>query len=141
MYHNNFITAVNTTAQTLAVDNIVSLYELYKCGCAISFGGGTTPIRLRKKGLYLVDATLNLLGTVAGTVTIQMLNNSVPITGALSSITVAAGDEYSVHITALVDVPPSCCCQNNMNNIQLQVLDNPVTVNSVRVDVAKLGCD
>lgn len=133
------LTAVNTSAQTLAVNSIVSLSELNRTGCGITFGGGTAPIRLKSGGLYLVDVTANILGTTAGVVTLQLLNNGVAVQGATASVTTSIGLAYNVHITALVDVLQSCNCQNNINNLQVQLLTTPAIVNSVRVDAVKLS--
>lgn len=141
MSWKSFLSAVNTSAQALTVNSIVSVSELLSNGCAITFGGGTAPIRLRRQGLYLVDVTASILGTTAGDVVLQLLNNSTVIQGATARITVAEGNTYNAHITALVSVPPSCSCQNNSNNIQLQLLNVPATISSVRIDVAKLGCE
>lgn len=133
------LTAANTSQQALAVNSLVSLSELNITGCNIKFGGGTSPVKLCGGGLYLVDVTATILGTNAGVVTLQLLDNGVPVQGSVASVTTSVGLAYNVHITALINVLPSCGCLNNTNNIQLQLLTTPATISNVRLDAVKLS--
>lgn len=132
------LTAVNTTAQPLTINNLVPLVELNKTGRSIEFNGGISPIKLLNSGLYLINVTANLLGTAAGIVTLQLLNNNTKVQGATASVTTAVGDTYNVSFTALIDIPPSCRCSSNVANLQVQLQTTDVTVSDISVAVVKL---
>ena len=137
-YRKSSLVAVNTTAQNLTINNFVSLVELNKTGRNIQFNGGIAPIKLLSSGIYLIDVTANLLGTAAGIVTLQLLNNGNTVQGATASVTTAIGDAYNVHLATLIEIPPSCICSSNVANLQLQLQTTDVTISNINVSVVKL---
>lgn len=133
------LTAVNTANQVLTAGDLLPLNQLEKTGCNISFNGGTTPIYFKHKGVYLVSVSADILGTVAGNVTLQLLNNLTEVQGAGATVTTAVGDSYHVAFTTII---PSLCCPNSagaMQGLQLEILENNATVTNVTIAVVKVG--
>lgn len=135
------LNAINTTAQALTANSLVAFNSANVTGQSIAFTAGTTPAVLQKPGLYLVTVNTNLLGTAAGAVTLQLLNNNNEIPGASATVTTADATNYTASITTVVEVPCTCPCMPTANNVslQLQVQTTGVTVNSADLVVVKLA--
>lgn len=140
-YRKSTLNAINTTAQALTANSLVAFNSANVTGQSIAFTAGTTPAVLQKAGLYLVTVNANLLGTAAGPVTLQLLNNNNAIAGASATVTTADATEYTASITTVIEVPCSCPCTPIANNVslQLQVQTTGVTVNSVDLVAVKLA--
>ena len=140
-YRKSTLNAINTTAQALTANSLVAFNSANVTGQSIAFTAGTTPAVLQKAGLYLVTVNANLLGTAAGPVTLQLLNNNNAIAGASATVTTADATEYTASITTIIEVPCSCPCTPTANNVslQLQVQTTGVTVNSVDLVAVKLA--
>lgn len=140
-YRKSTLNAINTTAQALIANSLVAFNSANVTGQSIAFTAGTTPAVLQKAGLYLVTVNANLLGTAAGPVTLQLLNNNNAIAGASATVTTADATEYTASITTIIEVPCSCPCTPTANNVnvQLQVQTIGVTVNTADLVIVKLA--
>lgn len=132
------LNAINTTAQALTVNNFVAFASANVTGRSIVFSAGTVPAVLKKKGIYLVIMNANILGTAAGPVTLQLLNNNTAVNGANATVTTAAGDDYEVSFSTVVKVCGSCCCCDNTASLQVQLQTTDATINSIDLTVVKL---
>lgn len=131
---------VSLNAQTLAANDFIEFTSANNVtGRSIVFNAGTTPVKLLSQGLYLVTVNANLLGTDTGAVTLQLLDNNVNVAGALATETVAQGDYYNVSFSTVIEVLPSCCCNQNTANLQMQVLTTGITVENASITVVKLA--
>jgi hypothetical protein len=140
-YRKSTLNAINTTAQALTANSLVTFTSANVTGQSIAFTAGTTPATLQKAGLYLVTVNANLLGTAAGPVTLQLLNNNNAIAGASATVTTADATEYTASITTIIEVPCTCPCTPTANNVnvQLQVQTTGVTVNTADLVIVKLA--
>lgn len=140
-YRKSTLNAINTTAQALTANSLVAFTSANVTGQSIAFTAGTTPATLQKAGLYLVTVNANLLGTAAGPVTLQLLNNNNAIAGASATVTTADATEYTASITTIIEVPCTCPCTPTANNVnvQLQVQTTGVTVNTADLVIVKLA--
>lgn len=88
----------NTGSQTVLTDGIISLGSVYRKYCKRANNGLPTfesngnSITLNGQGIYHITATLVGAGTTAGTLTIQMLENGVPVVGGVASETITTAD-------------------------------------------------
>lgn len=88
----------NTGTQTVLTDGIVSLGTVYRkyCkkanNCLPTFANDSNSITLNGQGVYHITATLVGAGTTAGTLTVQMLENGVPVVGGIASETITTAD-------------------------------------------------
>lgn len=122
IHDKSALEAVNTTAQTVVADGLLTFEtNTVLSGCSITHIAGSNTVKLGKRGLYMVAVNVDLSPTAAGDIAIQLLNNGVAVPGALATVTGAAGDTYSLALTALVRVLPSCCVIDNTSNLQVQV--------------------
>lgn len=140
-YRKSTLNAINTTAQALTANSLVAFTSANVTGQSIAFTAGTTPATLQKAGLYLVTVNANLLGTAAGPVTLQLLNNNNAIAGASATVTTADATEYTASITTIIEVPCTCPCTPTANNVnvQLQIQTTGVTVNTADLVIVKLA--
>ena len=88
----------NTGSQTVLTDDIISLGSVYRTyckktsNCLPTFASDSNSITLNGQGVYHVTATLIGAGTTAGTLTVQMLENGVPVVGGVASETITTAD-------------------------------------------------
>ena len=88
----------NTGSQTVLTDGIISLGSVYRkyckktSNCLPTFASDSNSITLNGQGVYHVTATLIGAGTTAGTLTVQMLENGVPVVGGVASETITTAD-------------------------------------------------
>lgn len=130
----------NSASQALAVNNFVAFNtNNVSTGCAISHGVGSSTISLNQPGIYKVDFNANILGTAAGIVTLQLLNNNVAVAGALTSETFSVGTTDNVSFSTLIRVRPSCPCVTNVANLQVQLQTTAATLTNANVTVVKLA--
>lgn len=133
------LVAGNTSNQALVVNDIAVLNTSEKTGCHIQFDGGTSPIRLKSYGVYLVSVSATVLGTVAGEVTLQLLVNGSPLSGASASATAVAGDTMNLAFTTIVPALYCPCSSGGTQSIQVQLLGNDATITDINVAVVKVG--
>lgn len=138
-YQKSLLSAYSNT-QTIGADNAIPFNEINLLnGCSINFSAGTSTINLVKPGIYLitVDATVSDVD-VAGVVTIQINRNGVQIPGAIVSDTAAIDTNYSMSITTLVKVLPSCCAIDNQTNITVVNSGIEATYSNTNISIVKL---
>ena len=88
----------NTGSQTVLTNGIISLGSVYRKYCKRASNGWPTfasdsnSVTLNGQGVYHVTATLVGAGTTAGTLTVQMLENGVPVVGGVASKTITTAD-------------------------------------------------
>ena len=88
----------NTGSQTVLTDGIISLGSVYRkyckktSNCLPTFASDSNSVTLNGQGVYHVTATLVGAGTTAGTLTVQMLENGVPVVGGVASETITTAD-------------------------------------------------
>lgn len=88
----------NTGSQTVLTDGIISLGSVYRKYCKRAnnglptFASNGNSITLNGQGIYHITATFVGAGTTAGTLTIQMLENGVPVVGGVASETITTAD-------------------------------------------------
>ena len=139
MYEKSALNAVTTTDQAVVADGLLTFaINTVLTGCSIEHIAGSNAVRLLKRGLYQVSVNVDVAPTAAGDITIQLLNNSVVVPGALATVTGAAGDTYSLAFTSLVRVLPSCCAIDNTGSLQVQVTAAG-TVSNANIVVVKLA--
>lgn len=85
-------------------------------------------------GYYEINAAFTATGTAAGTITITMLENGVPVQGATASATVAAAGIVTLPIVALTRI--SCC--DSAKTITFQLTGTGITINNAAVVVTKI---
>lgn len=129
----------NPNLQTLAANDYVAFTGSNVTGESIDFNAGTTPVKLVQQGLYEVTVNANLIGTAAGVVTLQLFNNNTAVQDAVASVTTAAGDNYNVGFTTIIEVLPYCYCNVNTANLQVQVQTTGVDVANAAITVVKLA--
>lgn len=82
----------NTATQAVATGGSVSLNTTYRkyckkiCGVS-TFGFTSTSVTLQQSGVYHVTATLVGSGDVAGDVTVQLTEDTIPVTFSTQTIT------------------------------------------------------
>lgn len=131
------VLAYNTNAQTVSAGGTILFPTSQVTGCKINYAGSTNPAQSGCHGLYYVDVSANILGTTAGNVTVQLLNNGQPVNGALATITVADGSNYNVAFSTLIKV--NRCVLTNTLNLSVQLLTTDATVESATISVIKVG--
>ena len=88
----------NTGSQTVLTDGIISIGSVYRkyckktSNCLPTFASDSNSVTLNGQGVYHVTATLVGAGTTAGTLTVQMLENGVPVVGGVASETITTAD-------------------------------------------------
>lgn len=107
------------------------------CACGNNFTGGTNII-LNQPGTYRVTFNADVLGTTAGLVVLQLLNNNVAVSGALASVTAAEGSTYNVSFDTIIKVNRSCACQNNTANLQVQLQTTTATLSNANITVQRI---
>lgn len=130
----------NSASQAIPVSGFVTFANNnVLTGCAISHAQGSSTVTLEKAGLYKVDFNANILGTAAGIVTLQLLNNNVAVAGALTSETFSVGTTDNVSFSTLIRVNPSCPCVRNISNLQVQLQTTAATLTNANITVIKVA--
>lgn len=101
------IYATNTSSQTTTIaGTTVSFSNLTRrCG-KIALSGGN--VDLNAKGYYKVLVNLTIAGTVAGTATINILKDGVPVVAATATVVTSADSVDSICIPC--EVHQDCPC-------------------------------
>lgn len=104
----------NTSTQTITADGLIDFGAVYRkyisrgyTGNCISATSGTAPI-LNHKGMYHVTVTVTFTAPAAGDVTLQLLENSEAVPGAVAIETVATADTQVITTTFDYLVLVSC---------------------------------
>lgn len=104
----------NTSTQTITADGLIDFGTVYRkyisrgySGNCISTTSGTAPI-LNHKGMYHVTVTVTFTAPAAGDVTLQLLENSEAVPGAVAVETVTTADTQVITTTFDYLVLVSC---------------------------------
>lgn len=128
------IYTVMTTPTAVAVDGTIPLGSIARrFGQYVNLNGNG--ITVTGAGYYKVDAVVTAAISAAGTETVTLLKDGVPIPGATASVTKgAAGDQAPLAITALIRL--GCCDTGGVLTLRLD--GTAATVNNVAMVVEKL---
>lgn len=139
----------NTTSQTVLTNGTIALGDVYRRYCRRASNGlptftnTSTGITLNGEGIYHVTATLVGSGTAAGVVTVQMVENSTPITGAFSSETITTADTElrTFVIDTYIKVDKQCslgCITTEAKTISLENTGVGATFTDVIINIDKV---
>lgn len=96
-----------------------------------------TKIRIKKAGRYLIQFD-GLMGGDASLVTVQMNNNGIPVTDAITeAYSTDVASPMGISMSTIVQVLPSCCSVDNTANLTF-TLPNAVTLYKANVVVTRL---
>jgi hypothetical protein len=103
-------------------------------GCSLTLNAGG--ISVNKSGLYHLSADVTFTPAAAGTATIQLYKDGVPLPCALSQTTAVAATTFTTHIET--DLCINTCCVNSPV-ITLVISGVAGTVNRLCAGVLKLA--
>ncbi len=138
-YKKSSCMAINTASQAVAANGMANFATSNTTGCSISYINGSNTVTLKNKGLYYVNVSAELIGTTAGTGTIQLLKNNTAVPGAQAAATLSSGDTANLSFAAVIDVLKSCDCINNKAALQVQLSGVGATVNNITMTVIKIA--
>ena len=127
------IYAINTSTQALGIGDVIPVNTVIRrFGCACSmYGNG---IGIQGAGYYKIDATVVLTPEAAGTATVTLYKDGVPVPGAVSSEAVGATQvTHTASINALVR--QKCC---DASTLTLVLSGAASTVTNVSMVVEKI---
>lgn len=140
----------NISPQTLTTGQIANLGSVYRkyckkncCGIpTFSYDGSS--VSLQQKGMYKITITAVVSGTEAGNVTLQLLDNGTPITGAFATetITTASTELRTMSIDYYILVNEQNVlgnCGTVIEAISLQNTGIGATISNVVVNVLKVS--
>lgn len=120
------IYAANTSAQTVAAATATTInfgQVIRRFGNYLELSGGN--VATDGAGYYDVNASVDFTAA-AGEVTIQVLQDGVPVTGAEAVVTATAATNYSVTIPCIIR--NKCCCSSTitvvMNSVGASAISN-----------------
>lgn len=128
------IYTANTTSTVLAVGALLPLgTTIRRFGCNLVQDGNT--ITVKGQGYYKVVASVTIAPTAAGTVTVTLNKDGVPVTGgtASGSVTTAA---TPTDLTIVAIVRNVCDCDSSVLSFVLDA--GASTVSNIAVTVEKL---
>lgn len=139
----------NTATQTVPVAGFVNLGSVYrryckKNSCGIrTFDFDSSSISLNQQGFYKITLTATVSAPAAGDVTLQLLENGTPITGALATetITTATTEFRNIAIDYFILVDKTCILNNLSTlakSISVQNTGVAATITNIIVDVLKV---
>jgi hypothetical protein len=137
----------NTTTQTIPAEGLIDFGTVYRkyiargysnnCLCTAS----TTAPTISQKGMYHVIVTVTFTADAAGDVTLQLLENSVPVPGAVSVETVTTADTQV--ITTTFDYIVLVSCANVLGTFSTQAKsisvqsDSAIEVTNAVINIIK----
>lgn len=138
----------NTSTQTVGVDGLVNIGTVYRKNTikdgsgVLTFSNDSTSVSLNQRGVYHVTVTAIVSGDDAGVVTLQLLENSVDIPGALASetITTATTELRTLTIDTYVLVnATNVLCSWQTSPVVLSLVNTGVgaIISNVVVDITK----
>lgn len=128
----SLIYTVNSAENVLAIGDTIPLGSVIRrYGCDIILNGNA--ISLGDSGYYDVNASVTLVATAAGPVTVTLYQDGVAVPGATATVTAAAaGDNVAFPITAQVRV-----FRCGASNLSLVVSDGAATTVNVAVNAER----
>lgn len=111
---NSIIYVVNSTTQTVAVNNAINFGTIVRrYGNCINASG--TIVDINSPGYYNIDTNFTVTPSASGTLTITLYKDGTPIPGATASRTVASDLIYSLNIPTIVR--HKCCCESSITAV------------------------
>lgn len=128
----SLIQTVSAGPQTVAELGTISLgTTTRRFGCNLALSGDA--IECSGPGYYTVTASLVVAPTAAGVISVELYKNGAPVTGAISTTTVAAAnDPASLSIVGTVRLG---CCETG--TLTLVLTEGAGSVENVAVRVEK----
>lgn len=121
-----------TTPTAVAVGEVIPLGPIVRRYGCINQSGNV--INIAERGYYSVDVSVTAEATAVGDITITLIDDGVPVTGATASVTAAAvGDLVNLDIAAVVRV----FCEGSQR-LAVVLGDTTATINNMAVVVEKL---
>lgn len=130
----SLIQTVNQSTQTVAANSIIDLGSVIRrFGCNLRLNGNA--VEVNGEGYYKVDCNVTAAPTAAGTVTVALYNNGVPLTGATASGSVStAGNPITLPIQTTIR--EGCCCDGG-SALTVVLVAGAGTVSNVALRVDK----
>lgn len=132
--------AYTTTTAVYETDAAIAFTDVRYRDCRISTPSNTS-VRIVTPGRYFVVFNgVASSNTAASPFTVQLYRNDTPVTGIISTITsTAVGDEQTLTLSTIINVPPSCCYIDNEVNLRIVVTsEEPGTLTSGSIKVFRL---
>ena len=127
--------AYNSSPQALVENGIVEFASYETTGCGIS-AVGSTGVRLKKSGNYLITVSATIGGT--GNVSLQLFRDGVAIPYALATAnSTGVATPQAISFTKLIKVNESCRCVDNATTLTVRNVGVDATVTDIIVDVIK----
>ena len=127
------IYTVMTTPTAVDVGGVLPLGSTYHRFGQNIFQNGDS-ISVRGEGYYEVNASITVVATAAGTISVTLYRDGVPVPGAVAVETKgAAGDDANLSITAMIR---NQCCRES-SNLTLVLGGTDATVSNVALMVDK----
>ena len=130
----SLIQVANQSAQAVADNSIISLGSVQRrFGCNLRLSGNA--IECVGEGYYVIDGSVTVAPTAAGTVTVALYDNGVQIPGAIASGSVStAGNPVTLPLNATIR--QRCCDSANTLVCMLETGEGTVSNMSLRVEKA-----
>lgn len=128
---SSILYAVNSTTQpTVATGTVVNFgVPVRRYGSLIQLSGGN--VEISGMGYYNIDVSVDILGTAAGTLLIQVYKDGVLVPGAIATRTTGDGSNYTVTIPTVVR--QKCCCSTTITVVASGVASS-ITNAAIRVE-------
>lgn len=137
----------NTTTQTIPAEGLIDFGTVYRKYIARGYANScldtssTTAPTLAQKGMYHITVTVTFTADAAGDVTLQLLENSIPVPGAISVETVTTADTQV--ITTTFDYIVLVSCANVLGTFSTQAKsisvqsDSAIEVTNAVINIVK----
>lgn len=129
----SLIQTVNAGPQTVAALGVIGLgTTVRRFGCNLRQSGDS--IECIGAGYYTVTASITAAPTAEGIVSVEMYKNGAPVSGAISSATVAAGESAPLSIVATIR--QGCAC-DGADALTFVLTNGAGTIQNISVRVEK----
>lgn len=132
----SIIQTVNQSLQAVTAGSTITLGSVLRrfgCNCRLN---GNSVIELLGQGYYEVTATVTLVPTASGNVSVALYQDGTPISGAVvtGSVTTAGN---SITLPLVTTVRNNCCC-DSVSAITCVLTSGTSTVSNISMRVEKL---
>ena len=133
------INSYSTVSQAVNVNGTINFDTTrILTGCTIKHADGTPTFTLTKPGYYFITFDGVISGTIAGIVTVELLNGADAVPAALASTTIAIGNEATLNFTTIIRVLPSCPSIDNTTKLSIANTGVATTFTNVNINITKL---
>lgn len=132
--------AYTTTPAVYETDAAIAFTDIRYRDCRISTATPTS-LRIVTPGRYYVSFHgVGASNTAASPFTVALYRNDIAVPGVVTTITsTAAGDEQTLSLGTIINVPPSCCYIDNEVTLRLVVTsEEPGTLSSGNIVIFRL---